>query len=90
MKRLAMFVDGSENDCASLRSAVLFAGLTNAHLDVHHSWPLEEATPPHPAAGPHVSADKIKGSGRGEAWNAFNDVCGKMENASWVPVQGRV
>lgn len=88
MKRLAIFIDGSENDRDSLRSAVLFAKMTSAKLDVHHSWSVEEARSFVPSGSANIVVEQIKDSGRDSAWAAYHEVCADYEGASWVEVRG--
>ncbi|MDP6705050.1 MAG: universal stress protein [Alphaproteobacteria bacterium] len=88
MKRLAIFIDGSENDRDSLRSAALFADLTDSHLDVLYPRPAAAAISVLPNGSTALLDDAMDGTGRGAVKSAFDEVCGDMEKARWIDVRG--
>ena len=88
MKRMAMMIDGSENDADSLRSATLFAALTSAHLDVYYALTLDDLM--HVAPDGNVAAvDQSLSTSHTAAKAAFDEVCGGLESARWQEARGK-
>jgi nucleotide-binding universal stress UspA family protein len=88
MKRLSIFIDGSDNDRDSLKSAVAFANLTGAHLDVLYPRPAQAAISVLPDGSAALLDDAIEGTGRGTVKSAFDEICGGMAKARWIDVRG--
>lgn len=88
MKRLAIFLDGSANDRDSLRSAVMIAALTGAHLDALHPWTTESLVSALPDGAAALFDDVVGEAGHGAARNAFDDICRGLLTARWIDVRG--
>ena len=90
MKRLAIFIDGSENDSDSLLSAVAFARITGAHLDViypHFGRSSVAVLAEDAVSLPDVDIGTVD---EDIARRAFNEVCGELDNARWIAVEGEM
>ena len=85
MKKLLITIDGSENDEASLRSAIMVARGLEADLDVvHTAVPAETFY----AAGDFVSPaiidnSEVAAAAEKRARDAFETVCTEFSGAEW-------
>ncbi len=87
MKRVAIFVAGSESDRDCLVAARALADLTGAHLDVVYphlgrTTLMLDVAPPHPR---HVDVGAVD---RDIARRTYNEVCGDATNARWFAIEG--
>lgn len=84
MKRIAIYIDGSRNDADSLTSAVLFCRRLGARLEVFHPRKRSQLVVTELAGTAAVlDDDSTAQSFADAARQAFNQVCGDLDFASW-------